>query len=86
MITCIIKYIASLQVFKQSSHIAGNYNPSKVCLLLVTIIRLVGKGENIWDTFTHEGGNVLQNDTGDVACDSYYKYKEDVALMHEMGV
>ena len=34
-----------------------------------------GKGESIWDTFTHEGGNVRNNDTGDVACDSYHKYK-----------
>ncbi len=32
-----------------------------------------GKGLNIWDTFTHEGGNVYNNDTGDVACDSYHK-------------
>ena len=32
-----------------------------------------GKGVNIWDTFTHEGGNVYNNDTGDVACDSYHK-------------
>ena len=32
-----------------------------------------GKGVNIWDTFAHEGGNVYNNDTGDVACDSYHK-------------
>ncbi|XP_067935172.1 lactase-like protein [Watersipora subatra] len=45
-----------------------------------------GKGENIWDRFTHEGGHVLNNATGDVACNSYYKYKEDIALMKDMGV
>ncbi|XP_071511185.1 lactase/phlorizin hydrolase-like [Diadema antillarum] len=45
-----------------------------------------GKGDSIWDTFTHEGGNVYNNDTGDVACDSYHKYKEDVALMSAMGL
>ena len=32
-----------------------------------------GKGESIWDTFSHEGGNVYNNDTGDIACDSYHK-------------
>ncbi|XP_041469142.1 cytosolic beta-glucosidase-like [Lytechinus variegatus] len=45
-----------------------------------------GKGESIWDRFTHVGGNVYNNDTGDVACDSYHKYKEDVALMKAMGL
>ena len=45
-----------------------------------------GKGENIWDRFCHEGNNVLNNDTGDVACNSYYKYQDDVALLKDMGV
>ena len=46
----------------------------------------VGKGENIWDRFTHVGGNVDNNATGDVACDSYNKYKEDVAIVKTIGV
>lgn len=41
---------------------------------------------NVWDTFTHEGGHVVNNETGDVACDSYHKYKEDVQLMKSIGV
>ncbi|CAK8692258.1 unnamed protein product [Clavelina lepadiformis] len=45
-----------------------------------------GKGESIWDTFTHEGGNVRNNDTGDVACDSYHKYKDDVQLLKGLSV
>ncbi|XP_071507382.1 lactase/phlorizin hydrolase-like [Diadema antillarum] len=45
-----------------------------------------GKGVNIWDTYTHEGGNVYNNDTGDVACNSYEKYAEDVAAMTAMGL
>ncbi|CAH1796856.1 unnamed protein product [Owenia fusiformis] len=45
-----------------------------------------GKGVNIWDTFCHEGGHVENNDTGDVACDSYHKYPEDVKLLKDLGV
>ncbi|XP_067935078.1 cytosolic beta-glucosidase-like [Watersipora subatra] len=45
-----------------------------------------GKGVNVWDTFTHEGGHVVNNETGDVACDSYHKYKEDVQLMKSIGL
>ena len=47
---------------------------------------MIGKGENNWDKFTHAGGNVKNNDTGDVACDSYNKYKDDIKLMKDMGV
>lgn len=46
-----------------------------------------GKGPNIWDTVSHyDPDPIKNNDTGDVACDSYHKYKEDVALMKELGV
>ena len=45
-----------------------------------------GKGENIWDYFTHNGYRTHNNENGDVACLSYYKYKEDIQLMKEMGV
>ena len=46
-----------------------------------------GKGVSIWDEFTHrEPSPVDDASTGDVACDSYHKYKEDVALMKEMGL
>ena len=45
-----------------------------------------GKGLNIWDDFCHAGGHVLNNDTGDVACDSYHRYLEDVELIKELGV
>ncbi len=42
-----------------------------------------GKGPNIWDDFCHElkGHHVRNNDNGDVACDSYHRYREDIALM-----
>ena len=47
-----------------------------------------GKGLNIWDDFCHElGGNhVLNGDTGDIACDRYHRYKEDIALMKAHNV
>ena len=45
-----------------------------------------GKGPSIWDVFSAEPGKVDNDDTGRVACDSYHKYKEDVALLKNMGV
>jgi beta-glucosidase len=45
-----------------------------------------GKGESIWDRFCHTYGNIKNGDTGDVACDHYHRYKEDVALMKQLGV
>lgn len=43
-----------------------------------------GKGESIWDRFTHTSGKIAQGDTGDVACDHYHCFREDVALMREL--
>ena len=45
-----------------------------------------GKGLSVWDKFSHEPGKVLEGHTGDVACDHYHLFKEDVALMKRMGV
>ena len=45
-----------------------------------------GKGPSVWDRFSHEPGKVLEGHTGDVACDHYHRFKEDVRLMKEMGV
>ncbi len=45
-----------------------------------------GKGLSIWDTFSHSSGKVLRGETGDVACDHYHRYREDVRLMHELGL
>ena len=45
-----------------------------------------GKGESIWDRFSHTAGNVVNGDAGDVACDHYHRYIEDVALLKELGV
>ena len=45
-----------------------------------------GKGPSVWDTFSHAPGNVRGGDTGDIACDSYHRYREDVALMAALGL
>lgn len=45
-----------------------------------------GRGLSIWDEFSHTPGKVRNNDTGDVACDHYHRYKEDVQLMKQLGL
>ncbi|GAB3280441.1 GH1 family beta-glucosidase [Parasphingorhabdus pacifica] len=45
-----------------------------------------GRGPSIWDTFVRRPGAVYGGDTGDVACDHYHRYPEDVRLMRELGV
>ncbi len=45
-----------------------------------------GRGESIWDRFSHTHGKVENGDTGDVACDHYHRYKEDIELMKEIGL
>src|SRR5262245_14803372 len=44
-----------------------------------------GKGASIWDTFAHTPGKIKNNENGDVADDHYHRYKEDVALMKDLG-
>ena len=44
-----------------------------------------GAGPSIWERFAHTPGMTRDGDTGDVACDHYRRYKEDVALMRELG-
>nr|WP_230415042.1 GH1 family beta-glucosidase [Micromonospora tarapacensis] len=45
-----------------------------------------GRGESIWDTFSRIPGRVHAGHTGDVACDHYHRYADDVALMAELGL
>jgi beta-glucosidase len=45
-----------------------------------------GKGPSIWDTFVHTPEKIANNETGDVSVDHYHRYKEDVALMNEIGL
>ncbi len=44
-----------------------------------------GRGVSIWDTFSHEPGRIADGETGDVACDHFHRYREDVELIAELG-
>jgi len=44
------------------------------------------KGESIWDRFTHTPGNIEDGSTGDVACDHYHLWQEDIALMKSLNI
>ena len=45
-----------------------------------------GKGESIWDRFSHTPGKIENGDTGDTACDHYHRWREDIGLMQELGL
>jgi beta-glucosidase len=45
-----------------------------------------GKGESIWDRFTHTPGRVIDGHTGDIACDSYRKMEEDIRIIRDIGL
>ncbi len=45
-----------------------------------------GRGRSVWDTFSHTPGKVRGNDTGDVACDFYHRFEEDLDLLVNLGL
>jgi beta-glucosidase len=45
-----------------------------------------GRGPSVWDGFSHQPGRIANGDNGDVACDHYHHWREDVALMRDIGV
>lgn len=49
-------------------------------------VREDGRGESIWDRFSHKPGAVANGDTGDVACDHYHRWADDLDLMVELGL
>ena len=49
-------------------------------------VREDGRGPSIWDTFSRTPGRVFAGHTGDVACDHYHRYADDVALMAHLGL
>lgn len=45
-----------------------------------------GKGQSIWDSFSHKPGKIRHHDTGSIACDHYHLYKQDIAFMANLGL
>lgn len=45
-----------------------------------------GRGESIWDRFSHTPGKIEDGSTGDVACDHYHRWQDDIALMKGLGM
>ena len=45
-----------------------------------------GRGESVWDRFCATPGKVRNGDNGAVACDFYHRYRDDIALMRELGL
>jgi beta-glucosidase len=45
-----------------------------------------GRGESIWDRFCHTPGNIANGDTGDRACEHYYRWREDIDVMSSLGL
>lgn len=44
-----------------------------------------GKGESIWDRWAHKQGHIKGGDTGDIACDHYHRYAEDIAILKRLN-
>ncbi|MEE1668409.1 GH1 family beta-glucosidase [Streptomyces sp. WAC07094] len=49
-------------------------------------VREIGRTPSIWDTFSHTPGKTVGGETGDIAVDHYHRYRDDVALMAELGL
>jgi beta-glucosidase len=47
---------------------------------------LDGRADSIWDVYARPPGRIANNDTGEIACDHYHRFAEDVALMRELGL
>ena len=46
----------------------------------------VGRGPSIWDVFSQQKGKIFENHNGDIACDHYHRWREDVTLMRQLGL
>ncbi|MGC4192768.1 MAG: GH1 family beta-glucosidase [Thermomicrobiales bacterium] len=49
-------------------------------------VREGGRGESIWDRFSHTPGKVVNGDTGDIACDAYHRWGADLKVMRDLGL
>lgn len=44
-----------------------------------------GKGESIWDRYAHQPGHIKGGDTGDIACDQYHRFLDDIAILKRLN-
>src|SRR4051794_6024742 len=76
----------------QSTGLPGGFGPSfrwgvsTAAYQIEGAVAEGGRGPSVWDTFSHQPGRTHEGDTGDVACDHFHRYAEDVALMSRLGV
>lgn len=49
-------------------------------------VREDGRGASIWDTFSHGQGNIADGGTGDVACDHYHRWRQDIGLIRDLNL
>lgn len=49
-------------------------------------VNVDGRGPSVWDGYSRVPGHITNGDTGDVACDHYHRYREDIEIMRKMGV
>jgi len=45
-----------------------------------------GRGMSVWDMFCKESGRIIDGSSGEIACDHYHRYKEDIAILKELGI
>jgi beta-glucosidase len=45
-----------------------------------------GRGESIWDRFAHTPGKIEDGSDGDIACNHYHRWRDDIALMQSLNV
>ena len=84
--TCICRHAAEVLINTSTIGIIQHQHHLKKFTRYVCYIFVSGKGPSIWDTLAHTPGEIDNNDNGNVACDSYHKYKEDIQLLRDLGV
>jgi beta-glucosidase len=63
-----------------------NWGASTAAYQVEGAVNADGRGPSIWDTFSHQPGNVRGGDTGDIACDAYHRFGADIELMASLGL